>query len=188
MDIIYNYINNELNNASTLTGGPLRQVMGELVENMIDLIWQEMQKKYPNVNSKITVGKKTPIKITNKGGSIEESVDRHGFINGKMVIGIECKTYLDKCYLQRADSDFALMKEGADFEAIIVSLENAVSDNAFNFFMNRNNIDNVFYLADGKRKSGIDNHISHNRERINKEKIAILVDKIEGYFKEAANV
>lgn len=185
VDKTYNFIVNKLELASTLSGGPLRKVMGDLVEDMIDFIWYETSLKYPAVNNKITIGKQTPIIISNKGGSIKESVDRHCFINNKMVLCIECKTYLDKCYMQRADSDFALMKEGANFDAIIVSLENGIGDDSYNFFKQRNNIDDVFYLADGKRKST--NHISHNIERINKEKIAILIDKIESYFKEANN-
>lgn len=186
VDKTYNFIMNKLDEASVLSGGPQRTVMGNLVENMIDFIWGQMQIKYPNVNSKIVVGKSMPITIINSGGSIQESVDRHCYINNRIVACIECKTYLDKCYMQRADSDFALMKEGADFDGIIISLENAIGDNSFNFFIHRNNIDFVFYLADGKRNSK--NHISRHTEKINKEKIAIFVDKIESYFKEAINV
>jgi hypothetical protein len=36
---------------------------------------------------------------------------------------------------------------------MVVSLENAVSDNAENFFLDEGNIDKIFYLLDGKRNS-----------------------------------
>lgn len=65
----------------------------------------------------------------------EESVDKHIYINGKLELIIECKTYLDKCYLQRACDDFRLIKKGIDYpiEAWVISLENGISDIAYNF-------------------------------------------------------
>ena len=47
---------------------------------------------------------------------------------------LHCKTYLDKCYMQRADSDFNIMKMSNNaFKAIIVSLEDSVKSDSFNF-------------------------------------------------------
>lgn len=177
----YNDLIYKLEDVSSLSGGPLRQVMGDMVETFTDEIWSSLCEKYPNVEAEIRRGPNDPIKIVDEdGNSITESVDRHCYINGKLVIAIECKTYLDKCFMQRADSDFHLMKTSNDFEAIIVAFEDAAAANAFNFFMNQKNIDNVFFLADSRRNSS--RHISRNREHIKPELVNAFVAKLESYF------
>lgn len=179
--MFYDNLIYKLENASSLSGGPLRQVMGDMVETFTDEIWNSLCEKYPYVNAEIRKGPNDPIKIVDKdGNSITESVDRHCYINGKLVMAIECKTYLDKCFMQRADSDFHLMKTSNDFEAIIVAFENAAATNSFNFFMNQKNIDNIFFLADSRRNSS--KHISRNREHIKPELVNAFVEKLESYF------
>lgn len=177
----YNDLLYKLEQASTLSGGPLRQEMGDMVETFTDEIWNFLCEKYPHVNAEIRKGPTDPIKIVDKdGNSITESVDRHCYINNKLVLAIECKTYLDKCFMQRADSDFHLMKTSNNFEAIIVAFENAAAENAFNFFMNQKNINNVYFLADSRRNSA--RHISRNRDHIKPELINSFVTKLESYF------
>lgn len=177
----YNNLIHKLEEASVLTGGPLRQKMGDMVENFVDEIWLSLCEKYPTVNATITRGPSDPIKIVDKdGNSITESVDRHCYINNKLIAVIECKTYLDKCFMQRADSDFHLMKTSNCFETIIVAFETAVADDSFNFFMNQGNIDNVYFLADSRRNSS--RHIARNRENIKLELINNFVNKLESYF------
>ena len=159
--------------------------MGNMVETFTDEIWDFLCKKYPHVCAEIRRGPADPIEIIDKDkNSITESVDRHCYINNKLVMAIECKTYLDKCFMQRADSDFHLMKTSNDFEAIIVAFENAAADNAFNFFMNQKNIDNVYFLADSRRNSS--RHISRNRDNIKPELVDNFVSKLESYFINAA--
>lgn len=178
---IYNNLLSKLEYASTLSGGPLRQEMGDMVECFVDEIWGELCKKYPNVNASIKKGPIDPIKIVDKdGNSITESVDRHCYINNKLVLAIECKTYLDKCFMQRADSDFHLMKTSNNFEAIIVAFENATADSSFNFFINQNNIDNVYFLANSRRNSS--RHISRNTDNIKEELVNNFIIKLESYF------
>ena len=100
--------------------------------------------------------------------------------NGKLVAAIECKTYLDKCYMQRADSDFNIMKMSNNaFKAIIVSLEDSVKSDSFNFFMNRGNIDKVFILADGKRNSEDGKQIYKTPQRLNKSYFKDLVSYLD---------
>lgn len=177
----YNKLITNLENASKLSGGPLRQEMGDMVEKLVDDIWEGLCKKYPNVNARIEKGSSNPLTIfDNKGNKIQESVDRHCFINNKLIACVECKTYLDKCFLQRADSDFHLMKMATNFNAIILSLENATSADSFNFFINQNNIDKIFFLADGRRDSK--KHISKNRERIKNDYIENFITYLEQYF------
>ena len=177
----YNDLLYKLEQASDLSGGPLRQIMGDMVETFTDEIWNFLCEKYPHVNAEIKRGPTDPIKIVdNDGNSITESVDRHCYINGKLILAIECKTYLDKCFMQRADSDFHLMKTSNNFEAIIVAFEDATAENSFNFFMNQGNIDNVYFLANSRRSSS--RHISRNRDNIKKDLVNNFVSKLESYF------
>ena len=119
--------------------GKLRAGSGATVEGMIDLIWSSLTKKYPNVNARITTGRTTPVIIIDEDGEeISESVDRHCFIDNEMVLAIECKTYLDKCYMQRASDDFKLMKtQLPNLQGVIVSLEDSIATNSFDFIMNK---------------------------------------------------
>lgn len=165
-------------------GGKIRQFSGEIVENVSEMIWNLLSSKYPEVNAQIYTGKDKPYKIVDPDGNyINESVDKHCYINGKLVLAIECKTYLDKCYMQRADSDFNLLKSyNKDFDAIIISQENAIGDNSFNFFLNRKNIDKVYYFADGKRNSAKLKRIYYNPDRLNDDLILTLINDMEKYF------
>lgn len=103
----------------------------------------------------------------------------------KLVLAIECKTYLDKCYLQRADSDFSLLKENEkDFSSIIVSLQDSVAKDTFSYFMSRKNIDRVFFFSSIKRSSTPERHISRNPEWILESKVQDFVSYIINIFEE----
>lgn len=157
-------------------GGKLRDFSKETVEKLINLIYNEFGKYY-NLNSfTLETGKDSPIVLTE---GIEESVDKHLYKNNKLICGIECKTYLDKCYMQRADSDFNLMKTDLAFDGWIVSLENGIADNSYNFFLKRNNINKVYYLASGKRNSATTKRIYYHPERIQLNLIEILCKDFE---------
>lgn len=162
-------------------GGELRNFSGETVEKMMDLIFYAFNNYYNQSNYKFIPGTASPVKLG--GGIIEESVDRHYYKQDKLCCAIECKTYLDKCYMQRADSDFNLMKTELKFDGLIVAIENGVADNASNFFMKRKNIDKLYYLADGKRNSAKDKRIYYHPERLNIALFERLCYDIEQYFK-----
>jgi len=166
------------------TGGKIRDISGKITETLVEMIWNFLAENHPEVNAEIFVGSEKPYKVINPNGHfIEESVDRHCYINGKLVLAIECKTYLDKCYMQRADSDFDLMKSyDNNFKGIIVSIENSIADNSYNFFMDRGKIDNVYYLATGKRNSSKLKKICYHEERIQHELILTLINDIEKFF------
>lgn len=184
---IYSYLIEKLTEASTLDGGPQRKVMGDLMEDLTTFIWNEVAKEYPTLKSEIVVGSTCPYKIVDdKGNYIEESVDRHCYINDKLVLAVENKNYVDKCFMQRADGDFNLMKSGVNnnFKGIIIALQDGIAKNSYDFFMNRGNIDNVYYLADGKRNSKYEKHISRNLDKVNIDKIQKLVDDIVKIFEE----
>jgi hypothetical protein len=167
------------------SGGQIRHHSGILVEDLVSFIWNVVVKNYPNKTLRIIHGKDEPIKLVNKKGDVvgklNESVDRHCFINDKLVAIIECKTYLDKSFMQRADSDFALIKTGLETKptSMIVSLENAVADSAFNYIMNVGNIDNVFFFSKVKRNSAKNKRIYKHKDRILDVLILNLITKVE---------
>ena len=164
--------------------GKLRAGSGATVEGMIDLIWSHLTNKYPDVNARITTGRTTPVIIIDEDGEeISESVDRHCFIDDEMVLAIECKTYLDKCYMQRASDDFKLMKtQLPNLQGVIVSLEDSIAANSFDFIMNKGYVNKNFFLATGKRNSAVACRIYNTSHRIQDSKILMLVNYLEGYF------
>lgn len=164
--------------------GKLRAGSGATVEGMIDLIWSHLTDKYPDVNARITTGRATPVIIIDEDGEeISESVDRHCFIDNEMVLAIECKTYLDKCYMQRASDDFKLMKtQLPNLQGVIVSLEDSIAANSFDFIMNKGYVNKNFFLATGKRNSAVECRIYNTSHRIQDSKILMLVNYLEGYF------
>lgn len=165
-------------------GGKIRDLSGKITETITEMIWNFLAENHPEVKAKIFVGDTHPYRIEDESGNfIEESVDRHCYINNKLVLAIECKTYLDKCYMQRADGDFNLMKSyNKDFDGIIISIENSIADNSYNFFMNRKNIDKVYYLAIGKRNSAKMKKICYHEDRIQRDLILTLINDMEKYF------
>ena len=125
--------------------GMVRSTMKDSVELLLDLIWKTEKggesKKNDFVSSK-----------SKNGYILKFQVDRHLYDNELKGL-CECKAYLDRCFMERASSDFGRIKRGvkAKPKTFILALEDAVGENAFNYYMDEGNIDNVFYLCDGKR-------------------------------------
>lgn len=125
--------------------GMVRSTMKDSVELLLDLIWKTEKGGESKKNDFVS--------STSKGGYVLKfQVDRHLY-NGKLKGLCECKAYLDRCFMERASSDFGRIKNGVKEKpkTFILALENAVSENAYNYYMDENNIDKVFYLCDGKR-------------------------------------
>ena len=55
--------------------------------------------------------------------------------------------------MERASSDFGRIKRGIKEKpkTFVLVLEDAVGETAYNYYMDEGNIDNIFYLCDGKR-------------------------------------
>jgi hypothetical protein len=166
-------------------GGKVRQKNGNLVESMVKIIIQELC-KLNNINEyKITGKSEDSIRITSKNGYIDASVDVHMSINNKSVLFSECKTYLDKCYLDRANSDLLHFKKlDKNNSCIIVSLENAVATNAENYFLDEGNIDRIFYLVDGKRSGSKPIWKSEFYKPINIDVLKELINHIDIVIKQ----
>ena len=174
---------------ANLSSGENRKYSGETVEFCIDVIIDMFREKYPSLNIEVR-GDSDKIKVFGKNGIAftEESVDRHIYINGNLELIIECKTYLDKCYLQRAADDFRLIRKGVNhpIEGWVVSLENGISDTAYNFFMFQDDdiyVNECFFLSDGKRASSKPIYKNKNYEnRLNIDKIQALIEKFNIFF------
>lgn len=163
--------------------GDYRAYSGNTVEKLVDLLFEKLKELYPSLNIECLVGRKSPISIQSGKYHIEESVDRHIFINGKLVLAVECKTYLDKCFLQRADSDFSLMKSGKKgWKGIVLALEDNIDENSKNFFMSRKNVDETFILYTGKRKSNVllaDTYKERENEKLIDEFVSYAINLCE---------
>ena len=174
---------------ANLSGGENRKYSGETVETCINLIVDMFRELYPMLNIEVR-GASDKIKVFGKNGVAftEESVDKHIYINGNLELIIECKTYLDKCYLQRAVDDCRLIRKGVGhpIQAWIVSLENAISDMAYNFFMFQDDdiyVNECFFLSDGKRASSRPIYKNDNYQtRLNIDKIQVLIEKFNQFF------
>lgn len=155
VDCYVNNISSEtLYNENSNAGGKIRYKNGDLVENMVKIILNDLCQLNNISNFKITGKKEDSIRVHSKNGYIDVSTDVHFYVNDKPIIFIECKTYLDKCYFDRANSDFKHFKNiDTNKNCIIVSLENSIAPNAENYFMDQGNTDKIFYLVDGKRIS-----------------------------------
>ena len=128
--------------------GMVRSTMKESVEGLLDLIWTTERGGESKKNDFI--------KSVSKGGySLKFQVDRHLYgKNGSMEKIGECKAYLDRCFMERASSDFGRILNGVDSKptTFIIALEDAVGDTAYNYYMDEGNIHKVFYLCDVKRR------------------------------------
>lgn len=190
---IYDYLWDRLKyqGEANLPGGQNRKYSGETVETCINIIVDMFRELYPDLDVEVR-GASDKIRVFGKDGVTftEESVDRHIYINGNLELIVECKTYLDKCYLQRAADDFRLIRKGVDhpIQAWVVSLENAISDMAYNFFVFQDDdidVNECFFLSDGKRASSRPIYKNQNYEtRLNIDKIQVLIEKFNEFFQQ----
>lgn len=156
---IVDYYNNNISsenlyNENSNAGGKIRGKNGDLVENMVKIILGDLCQLNNTPNFRITGKKEDSIKVFSKNGHIDVSTDVHFYMGKTPIIFVECKTYLDKCYFDRANSDFNHFKNiDTSKNCVVVSLENGIASNAENYFMDQGNTDKVFYLVDGKRTS-----------------------------------
>jgi hypothetical protein len=125
--------------------GMVRSTMKDSVELLLDMIWKEElggeSKRNDFIESK-----------SKNGHVLKFQVDRHLYLDELKGLG-ECKSYLDRCFMERASSDFGRIKVGVveKPKTFILALEDAIGDSAYNYYMDEGNIDSVFYLCDGKR-------------------------------------
>lgn len=153
--------------------GMVRSTMKDSVELLLDLIWKTekggLSKKNDFVKS-----------VSESGYELKFQVDRHLYT--KKLVGLcECKAYLDRDMMARASSDFARITKSLKEKpkTFILGLEDAVGSDAYDYYMDEGNIDNVFYLLDGKRSPKKPIWKPKYRKSINVEKLKEFVSFIQ---------
>lgn len=133
-----------------LVGGAMRTENGRFVEGLIDLIVAQI----PGLVSK----KNDPVIIRTANGRVKRhSVDRHIYAGDRLVHVVECKTYLDACYLERAYNDMRLFRKYVDsgVGTTLLALEDDCAEDAKRFYADDFDgaLDDISILMRGKRTS-----------------------------------
>lgn len=109
---VISFYNDELVKAGELyisegnQGGKVRGINGKLYETIAMMICML-------VNKNLVIKHNDYIKIASRSGKyfIKKQVDLHCYLRGELVLIIECKTYLDNSMLDRAISNFQLIRK-----------------------------------------------------------------------------
>ena len=99
--------------------------------------------------------------------------------NEELVCIVECKSYLDKPYLERAMTDFGYLEEVTKVPKIVVTLENAINKNTYEFIVHRNqdiNFNGMYTLCLGKRSAEKPIYIQEYFKYIDEELFKNLMD------------
>jgi len=129
-------------------GGKIRGKRGKIVEQLIDYIWEHEFGGYTKTNDYI-------IHTSRKGNVIKKALDRHLYTNDDtLVCCVEAKSYLDACYMQRADWDSRIIKTHyPDVKCIVLALEKGLADSTLGYILDEGALDDVFFLCSGQRSS-----------------------------------
>lgn len=170
------------------TGGKIRQAMGDLGEDLSALVWLEIAKLYKDLEKPIKPkkGESDQIKCVNESGNtFYAHVDKHCYIDGKFVLAIESKSYLDSCYYYRASNDFRLLKQYHDTNliCIVVSIEDAAKEESKKFIEDERWVNKTFVLTDGKRSSAKPIWRKEFRKELNIKRVQALIEYIDGIFR-----
>lgn len=133
-------------NKTKLTEGQERTISGKLAEEILQLavstmkdiygIDLEIQNSSHNYFKRIIKDEKGQQFIDDKIG-----VDYNIYYKGNLIAVVECKAYIDKCYLKRAEYDFcniaqAIKEHGKDpkkIKYILFVMRDGIDKNSFNF-------------------------------------------------------
>lgn len=147
----FNQIHTDVHTAChNLSGGEIRQTRGDLVETLVADLWQSLGPDHIA---------RTQMKHTidfGDIGTLDIGCDVDLYIGNELRGIVECKAYVDKCFLERAIVDFRYLKEATAVPKIVVGLENAIAENTRKILqhVHRDCLDDVFFLVPGKRSSG----------------------------------
>lgn len=130
---------------ANLTGGQQRAKRGKLVETMIEAIWTSLGGTFTSDKF-----------LTQRGDTeIKMALDRNLYKGDKLVAMVECKSYLDLCYLERAEWNARELSEGAGIQApkFILALQDSVNATSMGYVLAGKHIEDIFFLVDRKRSS-----------------------------------
>ncbi len=163
--------------------GKRRSLMGDLGEVITTEIINYCVEKLGISDYKVYRGGEKKIKCVKSANSyFMAQVDRHLEIRQILALILESKTYLDKTFIERANYDFYLIKKHKenknDIFAFIISLQNCIKKETFNFFMEEGNIDECFFLMEGKRNGNRPIWDPKHRKEIKKDLLVNCINKI----------
>jgi hypothetical protein len=111
--------------------GSTRGTIGNLYETLA-------KKIILSIDPTLDVRKNDFLTIYSKSGKYKidnVQVDWHVYKNNKLMFIVECKTYLDICYLKRTVEDFeTIRKSKGDIPSIIFTGQKAIGKNAWGFY------------------------------------------------------
>jgi hypothetical protein len=130
--------------------GAVRDAVGKLYETLCYNILQEIDPSLKVLkNDYLTLYSKSG---NNKLDNIQ--VDWHVYKKDKLILIIECKTYLDVCYLKRAIDDFeTIRKIKKNVPAIVFAGQDAVGKDTWNYYNEEYEFETFFLNMTKKRSS-----------------------------------
>lgn len=173
-------LHNEAHNAMHETyhanagmGGKVRAARGNLVETIVGMLWKDIHPDNTVNHAKHPV--------TRNGFTINKALDCNLYKAGNLVGMVECKAYLDSCYLERAVSDAEELKHsGYNVPLAVVALEDSLDSVALQYWLSKGSLDKVFFLVDGKRSSSKPLYQREYFKPIQLPKLYNLIDWMRG--------
>ena len=130
--------------------GAVRDLTGKLYENLCNKILKE-------IDPKLSIRKNDYLTLPSKSGKYKLNniqVDWHVYKDDELILIIECKTYLDVCYLKRAIDDFeTIRKIKRNVPAVIFAGQNAIGKNAWGYYKEEYEFETFFISTTKKRSS-----------------------------------
>lgn len=155
-------------------GGQMRGFAGALVEDFVERIWVE--------ETGGSVKKEKFTAYNTRGDQLEFEVDKICYTaDERLRMVCECKNYLERTYLQRADNDFAMIKGAVCDDAVktvIFTLEFSLPEDSWRFYMGRRNVDAIFHVMEGRRNSNKPLWHPKHRKPINPDLLGKFIDYV----------
>ena len=156
------------------SGGATRYERGKLVEDIIKTVWESLGGTVKKVKFPCVRGNQT----CNMG------LDAVLYKGGVIKAHVECKSYLDLCYLERAEWNSREMVENSITEPkLILALENSVAETSRDYVLEGNYIDEIFFLCQGKRSSTKPIYKKEFFKEIDKEYFTVFYKYLQNLIK-----
>jgi hypothetical protein len=158
-------------------GGKIRKLRGDCVERIADIIFGEIA-KISSRKVHCFQGIKDYIDVSCGSCSKKHQVDRHVYVDSKLCLVVECKSYLDSCYYTRTCCDFSIFKQHDEkIKCYILSLEDSLNPDTKKFYDEffKYSVNDVYFLCDGKRSSIKPIYNQVNKKRVCRKKLTTFI-------------
>jgi hypothetical protein len=160
-------------------GGIIRMKRGKLIETIIDKVIEAFKEWGQDVECRVG---SQDIQLIEVGKFTKKhQVDRHIYVQGKLKCIIECKSYLDLCFYERACHDFKTMRiKHPDVIGMVFTLENSLNDESrvFTDTVFDSVCKEIFYMCEGKRSSSKPIYKKKHEKLIQKDKFLHFVEEL----------